>query len=480
MKYLSLKNYLLIILFIAFTFSAISCKGKGKGSGSRDKADTQSIDYQLPDLTQTESHSDYESSPDYGNYESPASEVRYNLYPDFFPEDGDTFYIYDGNDWEWSFEGIGYTSILPDYCQLHKDADKITAITLYECPFVVIPEEMNADERYPIVELPAGAELELARTAGYGITVNRLYPVYLATVYLAETDSMVTGYIRGDDITDTDTITYVDDGKGGYLTLYYQRILRSPSKYEIVTPSKYDIEEYLNNWFTYEMAGLQDGYYTSCCTFVDSFNNHYKLDIEDDGWITLEYPLNMKNPIPFVVISSFNGGMGGGLFKTKIYTLEIFDYKPLLEFLCEYEVCDTDGGPTGTAYHYFTSDSIRTYVYQEDGGQVEQDMLDVWIQDPEKPYSFSRVRDTSDFADGNNTIKTIAQYCNPTIPLKVRSEPDKYSTELYTLAPGSLVIVREEGPVVWIDGYYCNWVKVEKVNNYSGSPEGWVFGGYLE
>ena len=495
MNRLTKKLPLLFTLSLAFTFtfSTISCKAKSTEK-SNQTTDAPSVSYTLPDLSESENESTGSMSSN--EYYTPSQDVVHHIYPDFFSEDDDVFYIYENNNWEWSFKEIGYTQALPNYCEVYKGNDKITAITINECPFIGISEadDEEEDKSYDLRSLPAGTEVELSHVVGYGISVITLYPVYQCSYYLEEENAVGHGLIRGYDITTTDNISSVSDGKGGKLTLYYQQALSV--KDEVVNPSRYDIEYYLNDWLTYEKAGLRGGYNLTYCAFIYSDGINYRFYPEYNGILKLEYPLNMNNPIPFVLESCFNGGQGGGVSNTKIYTLEPgysvsndnYNYYLSFDFLCEYEVCNTDGGPTGTAYHYYTKDGIRTYVFQSEYGQEDQETLDVWTQDSEDPYSFRRMRDTSEVKDGNNIIKTTGSYWNPTCKLKMRSEPDKNSEALYTLCPGTLLKVLEEGPVGWIDGYYSNWVKVQMVNDDSflegykskNKTTGWVFGGYLE
>ena len=426
---------------------------------------------------------------DFTNDKNSALQKRVEEAP-FFPEYDETFYIGEHNDWTWNDPyQTWYNAALPDYLHLNPYSDENNgheALAIIDCQ--VLHKSDSDEVKSEMVEIPAGTKLLLKEIGGYGISQCILYPVYKAEYNDEESGESISCLVRGIDITDMDDVVSVSDGKGGTLTLFYQRALNTRYKDGDYGPSMESINEYLNNWATYEEAGLHGGYHMNYAGIIDSKNNFYKLDIETDGVLKIEYPLNMDNPVPFVIETRYNGGMGGGFSSTKISSLEVSGDKAKLNFWCDFEVLDTDGGPTGTKYWFFTKDSLWAYVLQADENKVICNESDVYTQDPDNPYVYSKHSVVEGEPGGNDVIKKTGQFLNPVCPLKMREKPDTTSEKLYTLAPGTLVKVLEEGKSVWIDGHYCNWVRVQMVNDGAflegyrseNKTTGWVFGGYLE
>ncbi|WP_027728962.1 SH3 domain-containing protein [Treponema sp. C6A8] len=414
---------------------------------------------------------------------------------DFFPETGDYGYDFmrENTGWEWERQTYAQCEyILPNYISMKSGS--VTAVTISDqALFLYMPETYGVYNS--LFLLKTGTEVQLQDVMGYGLTQSGLlYPIYFAEYYDEENNASCVGLIRGVDITEPENICFVSDGKGGKMSLYCQPSLVAPGKNGMHSPSKEEIEEFLNNWVTYEVAYLRGGWKIQKALYIDSDGIQSKVDIDSHGNLSLVYPLNMEKPVPFIVERLYKGGNGGGCYTTKIYSLDPKalklrdNYSAVLNPVCEYEYNDTDGGPTGTGWYYFTKDTLDTYSYEQEYGQVFKDIHVVWKQNSKNPYEFELSAYPGGEPSGNSRVKKTGEYVNPVCRLKMREGPTVNSEKLYTLEPGFLLKVLEEGETVKIDGLSSNWVKVQLVNDVpfvegyksENQTAGWVFGGYLE
>lgn len=410
---------------------------------------------------------------------------------DFFISDFINDYMTKENEWQWERVYQGYDFVMPNYCC--NDFERKNAVTIQDCPFLLLPETYGSYNY--LMKIKAGTKIKLEEVVAYGgglTDFTVLYPIYRASAFIDES-TVAWGLIRGLDITEEGNISSVSDGNGGNMSLYCQQALHTYNapnggKDGWQNPQKEDIEKYLNNWFTYEIAGLKGGYSMIKAGVIDSKGKKYDIAIQTDGWLRLLYPLNMEKPVPFVNEIQFHGGQGGGASKHIIYTMQLYDSGAQLEKVLEYEFCDTDGGPTGTGSFYFTKNGICTYVYEKDYDTVTQNDWISYKQSKGNPYEFSYEWTKHGEPKGKSHVLKEGDYANPVCNLKMHFSPSTSSENLYTLGTGTLVKVLEVGNEASIGGIKSNWVRVQMVNDDSfvegyrseNETTGWVFAGYLD
>ena len=425
---------------------------------------------------------------------------------DFFPKndsDGNA-YISEYTGWKWadSVYCLDYYYALENYCTENNDHPDV--LTIRDALFYVTP---MAAETGDLRFIPAGTKLKLLSVIGYGGNQKKLilYPLYSCVIDYKDDEGDaydVEGIIRGLDITSERLCSTVSDGDGGSMSVIYQRALKTfylnaphAGKDGWMAPPKKEIDECLNNYMTYEMAGLKGGYTLLSASYIDNQGKSYNLELETDGWLTLAYPLNMENPVPFLEAGEFHGGMGGGVSSCTLYTIKAENDSVHLSKFMEYEYCDTDGGPAGTGYHYYGKDGVYSYVYEAEERTVQKDEWRFVRQDENDPYNFcyedndkNSTWKKSGEPRGKSHILKACDYATPICNLKMHASQNKHSETLFTLKPGTLVMVIAEGKEEKIDGLESNWVLVGIVNDdsfvegYSSKNDtnGWVFAGYLE
>lgn len=417
------------------------------------------------------------------------------LNADYFPKGNGINYMREGSD-KWDESSAEYSKSLGNFCCEYNKSER--GIIVRDCLFLKdgaasIPPQLRF--------LKAGSKVVLNRVSGYGIKDKILFPIY--SVMLEEKDQSsrnVYGLIRGIDIAGGVNASTVSDGKGGNLWMVYQSALKYVTSSENGT-SKKNIDDVLNNCWTYEGAGLRGGYELINVVYFDATGKTFNIPISEFGkiskWISehvghtygnprIEYPLNMKNPVPFVILYWYYGGQGGGTFGRKIYTLDTTGGRASLNHICDYEYADTDGGPTGMGYHYFTSDGVKTYVFVHECEGITDNMTSCYIQKPSNPYSFVHEESYQHEPYGWSKPLKVGQYVNPNCRLKLRTSPSLNADKINTIRGGTLLKIIEVGKKATIDGVDANWVKVKPVNKayfvegYDFTESGWVFGGYLE
>lgn len=403
---------------------------------------------------------------------------------DYFPMEDGVNYIRQYSD-TWEKESAEYSYALENLCSEFFSNEKKETVAIHDCLFL---RDGAAASRETLVFVEAGSEVSIDGVVGYGIKDGILFPIYSGSVYA--NDRYVHGQIRGIDITDSSCISKASNGSGGNITLMYQRMLKNISSSRFGN-SKADIEAVLSDYSTYEGAWLKGGYELLNVSLISSNEFYYDIPVSSFseysfGTLTIEYPLNMTNPVPFVVVNWFSGGFGGGDFGKEIYTLELINGRAILNFVTDYEYLNTDGGPVGMGYHYFTNDGLCTYVYQEEYGDVQQNMTNIYTQKKSAPYTLNLTSSFRNEPDGRSKTFKSGQYVNPIFRLKMRTSPSLNADKINTISPGTLLQIIELGPKTTIDGYTSNWVKVKSVNEayfLEGSKfdkTGWVFGAYLE
>ena len=410
------------------------------------------------------------------------SKKDYYLAP-YFPTEYNTFYYREEEDWE---NEVGYDCALENLCQKDYYPER-EAVTIRECMYYQPPRAACKVGSLSI--LPAGTKIKLWETGEYGIKDGVLFPIYEFEGKDEEGYRVGVGYIRGIDITSTQHTSSVSDGKGGKYTLYYQRALKSV-KDDSYGYSKEKIDEALNATGTYEGADGTGGFKMNKVVIIDPSGKRYDVELKTEASsLSLEYPLNMKNPVLFLEENLFSGGMGGGYFSTKLSTAEYrLAYGVYLRKAFEYGYTSADVGFEGMAYHYFTKDGAFTYEYQTDEmGKLKDNTRIFYQQDEYDPCHFIWSDAIDGEPQGRSQTLEVGQYANPVCRLKMRSSPSLSAEKINTLEAGTLLQVVEVGSKVSIDGVTANWVKVKAVNDgrfvegYSTNGiTGWVFGGYLD
>lgn len=441
------------------------------------------------------------------SYNEILSYIEDNKYyeADFFPKndnDGNT-YISDYTGWRWESSYNTFDLVLENYCcENYKRTD---AVTIQDCLFY--QEAVAADPVGALKIIPAGTKVKVSCVIGYGGNMSTLYPLYYCDAFYEEDNITCTceGIIRGLDITSRRNISKVSDGNGGSMSVVYQQALSAcnsgisnaphAGKDGWVSPSRKEIDETLNSYIIYDEAELQGGYRMLAANYIDNNGKSYKLEIETDGRLSLAYPLNMEHPIPFLEDNQFHGGMGGGNISKIIYTIEVKDNAARLGKILEYVYCDTDGGPSGTGYHYYGKDGLYHYIYQvNEYGDAERNEWSFNRQDKNNLYRFNyKFADDNDEwtrhcePQGKSHILKEGDYATTICRLKIRTSQSADSSSFYTFNPGTLVKVVEEGKNDTIDGLKSNWVLVQEVNDESlkegesnTNADGWVFAAYLE
>ena len=161
--------------------------------------------------------------------------------------------------------------------------------------------------------------------------------------------------------------------------------------------------------------------------------------------------------------------------------------------ICTYVWCDTDGGPVGMGYHYFTPAGLGTYVYEHEPGRTDVNENYFYSQSSDSPWKFICDGCAMREPEGNTSKKNAGQFCNPVCRLKMRTSPQMGAQVIGTLVPGTMLKIEKVGDRATIDGISSNWVRVSPVND-DAYLEGnkikdwfpaeenaaWVFGGYLE
>ncbi|MCR4631084.1 MAG: SH3 domain-containing protein [Treponema sp.] len=425
------------------------------------------------------------------------SNREYFLAP-YFPNDTSTYYFRDKEDWK--FSPPHYERSLENLCQ--KDYyPGSKAFTIHECMYYIPPTAGNLVGYIGI--LPAGTLIELYTTGEYGIKDNVLFPIYEFQVINNSGGFLITGYIRGIDITSINHTSSVADGEGGSYTLYYQRALPTVNSYNY-DYAKDKISQALNDYMTYEATYLNGEYEMNAVIITDPSGKSYAVGVYEKKSLKahslkLEYPLNMKHPVLFLKEKQFSGGMGGGYISTRFSTVELSDSQVVLRKAFSYGYGSADVGFDGMAYHYFTLSGAVVYEYQTDElGRVEhnkQTWFSQYSDNSSSPYYFGDPNTVSGEPEPHSPIPPVhkGDYKNPICRLKMRTSPTLNSQWILTLHPGTLLKIQEVGDKETIDGITAHWVKVAPVNDDT-SVEGniikewfpaeetaaWVFGGYLE
>lgn len=389
---------------------------------------------------------------------------------------------------EWDMHNIRWeNSVYENYCCPSNWSIK-ECITIDECDFKIMPQAKYFEPYF--CKVKAGAHVYLEEVTGYGVKNGILFPVYRCRC--VDGDNQLYGEIRGCDITHVSYTSSVKNKKGDVLTLYYQRII--PNFIREKGFSKSEIENDLNNYWTYEMASLRGIYENiNIC-----FNVNGKIipamfgvkgSIKPKGTLTLNYPLNMDKPVPVIVENYFRGGQGGGSINISLYYASINKDCATCDLLAEYDYLDTDGGPSGKGYHYYTKNGLVTYVYEVECGTVNINEQNIYSQDKSNRFEFNHVRTVSREPSGNSNLSVkIGQYLNPVDQLKMRKSGNMNGEMIYTLAPGTLVKVIEIGDKAVVDGLESYWVKIKIINDVMFvegyktklNDEGWVFAAYLQ
>lgn len=416
------------------------------------------------------------------------------LIADFFPRNRGTNYILDGED-EWDFGGAEYSMALENFCaDAFAWSGRKEALAVRDCLFLA---EGMAEGPSTLRLVRAGTKIRLDRVSGWGIRGKILFPVYSATIF--GSDGATGGLVRGIDVAGGECASAASDGRGSSMTLMFQGALRTVTSGGCGT-ERAKIEEALGQGWTYEGASLRGGYELVSAVFLDPSGGCHDVPISEFGeispWISehvghvyghpkIEYPLNMRRPVPFVALHWYYGGQGGGTCGVKIYTLRTDGRLARLNHVCDYEYCDTDGGPTGMGYHYYTSDGVNTYAFEQDCGNVTQNMTSCYVQDPSDPLALVHEESRPREPEGRGKAIARGRYANPICRLKIRSSPGLGGGKIGTVRPGTLLEVVEVGGAERIDGIRSNWVKVRAVNEARfldgyAFEEGWVFGGFLE
>ena len=415
----------------------------------------------------------------------------------YFPEEYRTVYFQ--NDLNWENQHPDYECTLENLCQKEYFPDK-EAVTIRECMFFEPPQ---ASRKYGAIRiLPAGTKLELYNYGAFGVKGGVLFPIYeFRCEDPSGTGYTLSGYIRGLDITSSEYVNSVSDGKGGKYTLYYQRALKSINS-DIYGHSKEEITEALDNYMSIEVAYLRGGFKITCAIIKNPNGKRYDItkslsehsEMRGAHTLSLEYPLVMSNPVLFLKEEFFGGGMGGGYSLFRFSTVDLRNEKSNLRNAFEYGYLSADAGYDGMAYHYFTKNTAVTYEFQTDEmGNVEDNSQGVYLQKPGSPYVFEGSGKRYGEPQGKSQTFKIGQYVNPICRLKMRMSPELSSRTLFVIKPGTLFKVVDVGDIETIDGIKANWVRIEPVNDDTSvegyvikdsfpalSTSAWVFGAYLE
>lgn len=412
---------------------------------------------------------------------------KYFFHSPYFPSERGTVYLRNEGDWEkaGNKKDARYTCSLGNLCQGDNSGSlpkRGEAVTIRDCMYYMPP--LAASLVGVIGIIPAGTEIQIVHHGEYGIKDGTLFPIYSFEYKDKKTGYVFGGDVRGIDIISKSDASSVSDGKGGKYTLYSQRALKGIS-YSDYGFSKSKIDEVLDGYMTYEMAGLKNGWKIVESLLYDEQGRCYKIDLDTSGWLSLQHPLNMKNPVLFIQEYLFSGGQGGGAIAHVLYTVEVSGGKANLRKAFSYEYLSTDGGPDGIAYHYFTRDGAVVYIYQEECGQVTENIQLVYMQQ-NNPYSFTRKGERRGEPQGKSQSFTLKQYANTICHLKMRRRPSLSAEKFGTLDAGTLVKIIEIGDKATIDGITSNWVLINPVHtgvfeiDDGVAAAVWVFGGYLE
>ncbi|WP_318692176.1 SH3 domain-containing protein [Treponema sp.] len=397
-----------------------------------------------------------------------------------FPVERGVKYLSDD---DFSQGNVGFSSSMENFCC--PSYERLDCVYILDSFMIAKGVGQKTEDEVKFVR--SGSKVRLSNVAGYGIKNDVLFMVYYAMV----TDSSGysnSGFVRGCDIACEYSVNTVEGKNGITMSIAQQHVIPSINSNEYGR-SKDNLVNRLNNWWTYEGAGLKGGYKTLSAIYFDSTGRTGKINIETSGGLEIEYPMNMTNPVPFVLEHCFSGGQGGGYSEVRIHTLDVSGKELKLNKAASYGWCDTDGGPTGMGYHYYTKDSIVTYEFQREEGSVDFNRHTIYKQSSGNPYSFSHYTSRNGEPSGRNKKSIEAgEFYNPICRLKMRDHPNLGASKLYTLNPGSLVLILEVGSTATIDGISAPWVKVELVNpvgfleGYKSKSDttGWVFSGYLE
>jgi len=405
----------------------------------------------------------------------------------------DAYFELDGA--EWQKPNASFSRSLPNYaCQYWEYQTKGEVVAVRDC-FIYF-EPVAACAYGWLCFVKAGTKFTLQGVSSWGIEDGTLFPIYSIDYH---------SYIRGIDVTGSDCVSQVSDGKGGFHTLVYQPILENLSlddvsefnnRWDEKRTLAEELEKYFSHEMIYEGKFLRGGLEMNFAEYTDPQGKTYRLSIGSRASVLkLLYPLNMDKSVPILQAYSFSGGMGGGYLSTKLSTLEAkSDGRAYLREICEYGYTSADVGFDGMAYHYFTKNGVVVYEYQTDEiGKVETNRQKSYKQKDSSPYAFVFDDERNGEPQGKSQSLKVGQYVNPICRLKMRQSPDRYSRTLLLLEAGTLLKVVEVGKRETIDGLSANWVKVQPVND-DKSVEGnvikdsllaeataaWVFGAYLE
>ena len=412
---------------------------------------------------------------------------KHFFYSPYFPSERGTVYLRNEGDWEKvrSQKDVSYTCCLGNLCQGDNSGSlpkRGEAITIRDCMYYMPP--LAASLVSVIGIIPAGTEIQIVHHGEYGIKDGTLFPIYSFEYKEEKTGYIIEGDVRGIDIISNSDASSVSDGNGGKYTLYSQRALKSITFAEYGF-SKSKVDEALDGYLTYEIAGLRGGWKVIESLLYDAQGKCYKINHDTSGWLSLRHPLNMKNPVLFLQEYLFSGGQGGGAITHVLYTVELKNGHANLRKAFGYEYLSTDGGPDGFGYHYFTRDGAVVYIYQVECGNVTENIQLIYMQQ-NNPYSFTSKGSKNGEPQGKSRGFTPKQYANTICRLKMRRRPSLSAEKMGILDAGTLVKIMEIGDKATIDGVTSNWVLIHPVHTGLFKIDGgvaagaWVFGSYLE
>lgn len=231
--------------------------------------------------------------------------------------------------------------------------------------------------------------------SNYGI----MYPDYICSFSL--NGKKYRGKIPGINISTNSSVC--SDGNGNNFILmelwgaknFFNSDIRLCDSYEEV---KDFITNEMNDYLKIEVASLRQSSQKLFARKIYSTSSKESFDVDiyygkdcdyeyPEGFGELIFAENLDVPIPILELESYNGGMGGGLFRFSWLALNPKNGKT--NFITQHSYLSTDSGYFGKCDFSIQNGQIKLYVYQDDEyGEVMEDTYYVYCQSEDDPFNF--------------------------------------------------------------------------------------------